>query len=303
MTTKRKLKQPKYKSFKLSKRIKHPYKLKGAFRITADAAKLLWLHKKLFIGITVLYGLLNILLVTGISHATDVTALKSNLESLIGGGSALTSSLAVLAVLVGSTGTSSSGAAGAYQLMLSLVVSLAIIWALREVMTGAVVRVRDAYYRGMQPLVPFVLVLCVIALQLIPFIIGATLYSIVTKNGIAIYLLDKVIWGTLFGLLTVLSVYMISSSVFALYIVTLPNMTPLKALRSARQLVLNRRWTVLRKVLLLPVLLSLILVAIMLPVILFAAVIAQWVFFALTMVSLAAVHSYLYHLYRELLHE
>ena len=45
-------------------------------------------------------------------------------------------------------------------------------------------RVRDAYYRGMFPLVPFVLVLALIGLQLLPLVIGATLYNIAVTNGI-----------------------------------------------------------------------------------------------------------------------
>ena len=96
---------------------------------------------------------------------------------------------------------------------------------------------------------------------------------------------------------------MISSSIFALYIVTLPDMTPLKALRSARQLVRHRRWTVLRKILFLPILLIVVAAIVMLPIIIWTPPLAQWIFFVLTMFAIAAVHAYAYALYRELLDE
>jgi hypothetical protein len=96
---------------------------------------------------------------------------------------------------------------------------------------------------------------------------------------------------------------MISSSLFALYIVTLPDMTPMKALRSARELVRHRRWTVLRKILCLPLILLVAGAVIMLPIIIVLTPLAQWVFFLLTMLALVAAHAYMYTLYRELLNE
>ena len=69
--------------------------------------------------------------------------------------------------------------------------------------------------------------------------------------------------------LALLSLYMICSSLFALYIVTLPNVTPMKALRSARQLVLHRRFLVLRKILFMPLALLVLGAIIMIPLIIF----------------------------------
>lgn len=93
---------------------------------------------------------------------------------------------------------------------------------------------RDSYYKGMYPLVPFMLVLLVIGLQLIPLVFGNLIYSSVLQNGLAITVIEKVIWLFLFLMLALLSGYMMISSLFSLYIVTLPDMTPLRALRSAR---------------------------------------------------------------------
>ena len=284
--------------------IKRPVKLPSAWRLTESAARTLWQHKELFIGITLVYGLLNLILVQGLASSTDVGSLKSQLSQAAHGHfGSLASGLSIFVVLVGGSGNSSSQTGGAYQLFLALIASLAIIWALRQVLAGASLRVRDAYYRGVYPMVPFILVLLVIGLQLLPLVIGSLLYGIVTTNGIAIHFVEKLVCALLYALLALWSLYMISSSVFALYIVTLPDMTPVKALRSARELVRHRRWVVLRKVLWLPVLLFIVAAVIMLPIIIWLTPLVQWIFFLLTMFALAAVHAYMYTLYRELLNE
>jgi hypothetical protein len=97
------------------------------------------------------------------------------------------------------------------------------------------------------------------------------------------------------------SIYMVSASVFALYIVTLPDMTPRPALRAARDLVRFRRWTVIRRVFFLPLFLLLLLGVIIIPLILYAQAIVPIVFFMLSMLSILFIHTYLYTLYRELL--
>lgn len=300
----RRLKPSKYRTFKLRGRIKRRVKLPNVWQLTRQSALTLWRHKKLFVGITLIYGLLNVLLAQGLSGGSDISTLKQVLnQAFTGHFAGLASGFSVFIVLVGSAGNNTSPTAGAYQFFLALIASLALIWALRQVLAGSNIRIRDAYYRGTYPLVPFVLVLAVVGLQLIPLLIGSSLYSLVTSNGIAVYFVEKFLWGLLYLLLALLSLYMISSSLFALYIVTLPDMTPMKALRSARQLVRYRRWVVLRKIICLPVILLVVAAIIMLPIIIWLTPLAQWVFFLLTMFSLAAVHSYMYTLYRELLNE
>ena len=301
----RQLKRPKYTPLHVGKKIKVPVRrLPNVIKLTKHAVLVLWRHKKLFLGIVTVYGLLNLILVQGLANNTDVTSLKGTLNQVFTGHFAgFASGLAVFAVLVGSAGNGSSNTAGAYQLFLVLITSLAVIWALRQVLAGVAVRVRDAYYRGMYPLVPFVLILCMIGLQLLPLIIGTSLYTLVTANGIVVNGFQQALFAVVAILLSALSLYWACSSIFALYIVTLPDMTPMKALRSARELVRYRRLQVLRKILWLPLALLVAAAVIMLPIIAWATPVAQWVFFILTMLALAATHSYMYTLYRELLNE
>jgi heme A synthase len=78
-------------------------------------------------------------------------------------------------------------------------------------------------------------------------------------------------------------------------------MTPMKALRSARDLVRGRRLSLFRKLLFLVAVLGLLTVIIVLPVIMTVTSAAPFVLYVVTLLVLPAVHLYLYTLYRELL--
>jgi hypothetical protein len=155
----------------------------------------------------------------------------------------------------------------------------------------------------MYPLVPFVLILLVMALQMLPTFIGLSVYQLVVIAGIAASAVEIIFWGLGALALALLSLYLLVSSIVALYIVTLPDMTPLTALRSAKQLVKGRRWTIMRKMLFFPVLCLLAAAIIMLPFILVVPALAGWLLFALGFVGVAAGHAYFYNLYQRLLDE
>lgn len=299
----RKLPRPKYRSFRLHKRIKGEA-LPGAFQLFRSSVVILAKHWKLFAVVTLIYSALNIVLVQGLQFATGgVSESKSMLDEMFAGSwGQLASSLTIFMSFLGSVGETSGGpTAGVYQFMLTLFISLAVIWLLRQVYAGNVVRARDGFYRGMTPLVQFVLVLLVVGAQLIPMALGVLLYTTVTSTGVAATGLEQFLWAILAFLLSLVSLYMITSSIFALYVVTLPDMTPMRALRSARELVANRRWMVMRKVLFLPFAMVVTTAIIVVPLILFVTPLAAWVFMALSMVFLPFVHSYLYALYRAML--
>ena len=300
----RKLQSPTYKTLRLSKRIKKPLTktLPKARRILRTSFAHLWKHRKVFAGITGVYLLLSIVLVKGLSVSSDIPEIKDSIQELVTGTTGqLASSLAVFGLLIGNTSGVTSDVAGTYQSILLILVSLALVWALRQTHADKKIGIREAFYRGMYPLVPFIVVLLVIAIQCIPLAISSWLFNVTIVSGLAVTPPEQILWLVLCFLLALLTVYMVSSSVFALYISTLPDMTPMKSLRSARQLVRYRRAAVVRKVLFLPLILLVASAAIMLPIIMLVTPLAEWAFFALSMALLAVFHSYLYSLYRELL--
>jgi hypothetical protein len=272
-------------------------RLPASWTVAARACSTVWNNRWLFLGIASIYILFYVFLVRGLHASADLMQLKQ----LLYGIDTLSSNVALLAFLITSPGERTNDGTTAYLIILAVITSLAIVWALRQVMSGAKVRIRDSFYKGMYPLVPVLLVLLVIALQSLPFIISAALYDLVIKNGIAVSVLERVLWSLMMVAGAAVSLYFLSSSVMALYIAALPEMTPVKALRSARELVRGRRLPVLRKLLFLPAVAVILAGIIMLSVIALWTPGAPWALFGLSMAGIVLAHAYLYTLYRELL--
>src|SRR4051812_11969220 len=97
----RRIRRPKYTPLHIGKRVKVTVRrLPSVWWLTKQAARVLWQHKGLLAGITLVYGLLNLLLVQGLSSGTDVTGLKDSLnQAFTGQLHQVASSLTVFAVL------------------------------------------------------------------------------------------------------------------------------------------------------------------------------------------------------------
>lgn len=274
----------------------------GSFRLSWRVLNIFWRHWKTLGGIVLVYLILNIIFASGISNiTTNFSDIKADLNS--GGGHALWHAAGGFGALVASAGASSSATGSALQSMLFVIESLVIIWALRHLLSGQAVSVKMSYYRSMSPLIPFLLVVFMIIIQLLPLTLGGVILAAVASSVFTSTAAATVVTTTLFILLTVWSVYMVSASIFALYIVTLPDMLPRNALRAAKDLVRFRRWPVLRKVLFMPLFILAVMAVIIVPLILFAQAVVPYVFYILSMLAILFVHTYLYSLYRELLND
>lgn len=301
----RKIRKPVYKSFRLSKRIRASRPaLPSSWRLFKQSLMQLKRHWRLFGGLIVIYLVLNILLVKGFGVSGDAKLLKEAFEEVFSGGEKLLTGLTVFSFFVQTANTAPSEVAGAYQSALMIVMSLVAIWSLRQTQGNEKrISVRTALYNSTYPLIPFVIVLFVLLLQMIPILIAGFMYSIAVVGGLAVTGLEIGLWFILIGLLLVLSIYMLVNSIFAMYVVTLPNLTPLTALRSARQHVMHRRLVILVKILFLFLMLLVIGILLVVPVILVSPIAAEWLFYVMSVVGFFVVHSYMYNLYRELIRE
>lgn len=300
----RKVKQARYASFKLQKRVKPSEPaLSSGFALMKQSVKLLVKNWKPILGLVAIYAIINIILVQSFSgfHFTQTKEALS--EVFTGDWGKVLGSLSLFAFLLGGVGNTNSEAAGAYQFMLVTIMSLATIWMLRQLIIGEKVRVRDGFYKGMYPLIPFVLIFIVAVIQTLPVVLGAFLYGLAGPlsgftNGV-----EWMLWLIALLLLAVLSLYMLSSSLIALYAVSLPGVEPRMALRAANKFVQFRRWAVMRKILFLPFILILMAAIIIIPVIMFVTPLTGILFFILTLIALPLVHAYMFALYQELIRE
>lgn len=294
---------PKHRTLKLSgKKLKQAKPLPSSLSLIRQTWQILTGNKKLFFGFALINVVISVIFVQGLNSSFDIVELKRNIEDLFGSDiDRITTSVTLLGFLVGSAGASASEAAAAYQLFSLLVISLAVIWCVRQVLAGEKPKVRDGLYRGMYPLIPFLAVLFVIGIQLVPLLVGNLVYSTVINNELAATFLEKLLWFILFLALGLLSAYMLTSSIFALYISTLPDMAPVRALRSARELVLHRRFAVWLRILALPFVLILASLIIFIPLLIFVTPVAPILFSVVVSVGLVAQHIYMYLLYRSLI--
>ncbi|MBI2591981.1 hypothetical protein HYW36_00705 [Candidatus Saccharibacteria bacterium] len=254
-------------------------------------------HWQVLGGIILIYLILSIVLASGLSSVVNnFDAVKNDLAS----SRSLSAALGGFSSLLGGSAAGSSPAASVMQNTLIVIGSLVTIWALRQLLIGQQIGIKEAYYRSMTPLIPFVLVLLVIFIQLLPVTIGSGLLAAVASSfpgsDWAILIMSLVL-----ALLAAWSAYMLSSSIFALYIVTLPDTQPRQALRTAKNLVNFRRLKIIRRVLFLPVFILLAMAVIIVPLVLFAQVLVVPIYYLLSILVLFVAHTYLYSLYRGLL--
>ncbi len=279
-----------------AKKIASKQAVPSSFSVLDQVFRLLQKHWMILGGIMLVYLVLNIIFASGLSTViNNFNSVKDNLagsrnfsDALDGFGS----------LLGGSAGGSES--ASVIQSVLIVLMSLVVIWALRQLLAGKKFSVKEAYYNSMFPLIPFLLVIFVIIIQLLPITLGAGLVALIvsalSSSGLATFIMVLLILP-----LFAWSVYMLSSSIFALYIVTLPDMQPRQALRSAKKLVNFRRLKVIRRLLFLPIFILVVMAAVMLPLILYIRALVVPVFYLLSVLAILFAHSYLYNLYRGLL--
>jgi hypothetical protein len=295
--------KPKYQSLRLSRRIKHPTGLPlSSWKLLKKAFRNIRSVWRPLMAVVLIYGLLNAYFVQGLSAPLDVGDLKEDVSSLLGdGASSLVTNLTVFGALATSTTQSQTEVGNIYQTLFLLVTSLVTIWLLRQAALGNRASAKQAYYNGVYALVPFSFVLLYIGLQLIPMRISSELYKLTVGAGLAVTAYEVVLWTLLCFLLALWSLYLVTSSIFALLIVTLPNTTPMVAIRSAKDLVEFRRWTILRRLFVGVALVVLLAICILALSVVFFDPIAPWLFFACVIFAPVLLTSYVFTIYRELL--
>lgn len=272
-----------------------PKLLPSSFMLTANTLSMMRQNWRLLGGITAVYVLLNILFVTGLSNIPLlIDGLQSTLDASEGG---RTASIFEGWNYVLNSNSSNTDAAAALQSILLVIQSLVIIWVIRHLIAGKSVGLKQSYYNSMQPLIPFVLIVGLLILQLLPFSLCVALMALLATAG------NGWVTATAIALViavAILTIRLMSGTIIALYIVTLPGTLPRQALRSARQLILKNRLIVLRRQLFLPIFLLIVTAAVLLPIIALLPVAAVPVFYVLTAALVVYAHTYLYTLYRSM---
>lgn len=310
--TARRLKKPRYRSFRLEKRISYNApKTPGTIATLKESFAFIGKHWQIILGITAVYTALYFILVRGIGGGIDFETLKSDvtgtLGSVLGEGevSGVTSVFGLVGLLVVNPALSNqqSPMSNYYQTAIFIIFVLAMIWAMRQLHAGQRITVKDAFYKGMYPLVPFILVVLVIGVQMIPVFVANIAIQLVqdVDNPLALSLAEQVLWALFWLLMVASTLYMVSGSIFGLIVVTLADMTPIRALKGAYDIVRFRRLVIMRRFVVLLLLLLIGLVVIMLPVLLWAVQIASVVYTLWSSFTVMVMVVFVYMLYRRML--
>jgi hypothetical protein len=189
---------------------------------------------------------------------------------------------------------------------------LTTVWLLRNLLAGHKVKVRDGLYNSASPLFAMVIIALIIAVQLIPAVIAFVGYNAALGTGlIASGGAGAMLFWIGAGLLSLLSLFWITSSLFAMIIVTIPGMYPLKAMRTAGDMVLGRRIKILLRWVWMALVLAVAWAVVIIPIILLDMLIKSlWPVIAwvpivpvagllMAAVSTVWVSAYVYLLYRK----
>ena len=292
-------------------------KLPGYWAFTNEVRALLWKHRKLMLWLGAVYSVLTIALV-GMASQSTYTQLNDALKT--SGGDVFSGnwgqiSQAGLLLLGGVTGNFNTAAPDAaqqiYAAVLALLVWLTTVWLLRALLAGHTPRLRDGIYNAGAPIVSTFLVALLLIIQLLPVAIAAIGYGAAVASGLLSGGVEAMIFWAVAGLSTILSLYWITSTLFALIVVTLPGMYPMKAIRTAGDLVVGRRLRILYRLLWLIGTVAVAWILIMVPIILFAmwfgsaVTAASWVpivpvaLLFMSTLTIIWVASYIYLFYRK----
>lgn len=268
-----------HRSFRLTRRrdYKRSLQLPGYWSFTNQVRAMMWRNKRLFGGLMATYFFVAVLF-NSFGQQETYQALSDAVYSV--GGDAFEGNWGKITasgiLLFTSVREGLTPDATAAQTVLGGLTAffawLATVWALRNIMAGNKVRVRDAIYCSGGPVIPTVLVGLAIAVQLLPLSLGVLIYNAAIASQFISGVEAMLAWVAV-ALLGVLSLYWLVATLIALVVVTLPGMYPWRAIRTAGDLITGRRLRVLLRLVWVGVLITVTWVVLLIPVILFD----QWI--------------------------
>ncbi len=226
----------------LAKPKKTPMVVPGSLRLFQETIDFITDHKMAFLRFTAVYFGLLAVLAGLLSTSYDASVSKTDLTSLgdLSGGS-LSINTQVFWETLGVIGSTPDSSTTLYRAFVFVISFMAVLWLIRKLGKNKDASVKEAFYKGMYPLVPLMLVILWLSLELIPLAIANWLLFIVIGAGIPANNLELGMVWLAWLIISFPSFYALPKSVIALFIVTLPDETPISAIKTAKNLVKKRR--------------------------------------------------------------
>ena len=229
--------------------------LPGYISFSAYVVKILYAHKKLFLGLALFYAALGGLLV-GVASQETYSQLTELLDetgaNLFSGGWGAIGQATTLFIATASGGITPSltEAQQIYSGIILLLTWLATVWALRAILAGgSTPSLRAVLYNSGSPIIGTGLVMLAAVFQLLPVALAVVIVNAAIATGMFDSPTMSMLISLVAGGLSLLSIYWITSTIMALVVVTLPGMYPWQAIRTAGDLVIGRRLRILLRLL------------------------------------------------------
>lgn len=282
------LKQPKNDA------LQKPQKLVNSWVLLRQTWMELSSFWRTLVGITLVYVVLYFVLVMGLNITSGLTVAIDTGQSRFG------QAINSIATSINDVyAQAQSDTTVLVQMLLFVIASLALIWALRKLQALKKITIRDSYYQGSAQIIPVLLVSVVLLLTLIPAVIGSSIFSVVLQT--ASVGAEIVIVSVVAGLLLLSSLVLFTIFWPAYYIASLPQTRPMQALKSAKAITKKRRLSIMRKFFVLGLVLIVCGLLFVLPIAIIVPSLAQYAVYSALFAGFLYAQVYLYELYRSLL--
>ena len=264
-----------HKSFKRSYRedYKREIEVPGIMHHTFATFKIIFKNWKLFLPllfISVVIGILFVGLMKESTYQQFQEVLDQTTEQ-VGMGDigyfAKAGLLLISTVTTGGLSSEANEATAIFVVLIFLIIWLTTIFILRHRLAEHKIKLRDALYNAMTPLVSTFLVFVVIIIQCVPIMFLIIVYSTAIQTDLLTMPFYALLFFIFAALMILLSGYLLSSSLIALIAVSAPGLYPMKALNAASDLMMGRRTKFILRVIALIFVLAVMWIIVMLPLI------------------------------------
>ena len=260
------------------------------------AFKMFFKFWKIFLPLLLIFVGLYIFLIGAMSENT-LADVKANVEQTnkdVADGKIGTVGKAGLTLLgIISTGglTTMNDAQIVIAVLLFTIIWLVTIYLARHLLAGhQEIKMRDGFYSALSPLVSTLVVGLIIFLESVPIMLTIIVFQVALTTEFLSTPFYALLFFMFAALMITLSLYLLSSSFFAIIVVSAPGLYPLTAVRMAKNLIMGRRLRFLIRVFYLVIIVALLYLLLLMPAIILDGVLkAQFAWLAESKIPFVAI--------------
>ncbi|MBR2753787.1 hypothetical protein IKD82_01340 [Candidatus Saccharibacteria bacterium] len=237
---------------------------------------------KLFLPFLIIVVVLNIVLIGLMSESTYVQmqdTLDRNSQEATGeemSGMTKAGIMLISTITTGGLAGESKEVTMAFSALIFLMIWLVTIFILRHRLAKNNIKLRDALYNAMTPLISTLVLFLIALIQCIPIFLLIIAYSAAVQTDFLSTPFYALMFVAFAALMILLSGYLLSSSIIALVAVTAPGLYPVVALSTASELMMGKRIKFIMRLIALILVIGLMWAVIMIPLILFDMAMKQF---------------------------